>query len=128
MNRDRAKDEICLCPSLNSVGPLILLRVRSGRNDETRGISSSRYRGRLFSRRNGGYPVAMVDKVLLSSLRRGRYVLRAFCTKAECNSSWDVDIAQAEQTLGDISFTELRRRLRCPQCDAPISTTLTSLK
>jgi hypothetical protein len=57
----------------------------------------------------------MVDKVLLSCLRRGRYVLRAFCTKAECNSSWEVDIAQAEQTLGDILFTELRRRLRCPQ-------------
>jgi hypothetical protein len=82
----------------------------------------------IVLRRNGGYPVAMVDKVLLSSLRRGRYVLRAFCTKAECNSSWEVNIAQAEQTLGDIPFTELRRRLRCPQCDAPISTTLTSLK
>jgi hypothetical protein len=70
----------------------------------------------------------MVDNVLLSSLSAGKYVLRAFCTKEECNCSWEVDIAQVVQTLGDIPFTELRRKLRCPQCDAPISTTLTSLK
>ena len=70
----------------------------------------------------------MVDKVLLSSLRDGRYVLRAYCTKGECSCSWKVDIAEAVQTLGDIPFTDLRQKLRCPQCDAPITTTLTSLK
>ena len=70
----------------------------------------------------------MVDEVLLSSLRHGRYVLRAFCTKSECSRSWEVDVAEAVRTLGDMPFTELRRKLRCPQCDAPISTTLTSLK
>jgi len=32
------------------------------------------------------------------------------------------------QSLGNISFKELRQKLRCPQCDARITTTLTSLK
>jgi len=71
----------------------------------------------------------MADEVLLSSVRHGRYVLRAFCTqKGECSCSWEIDTAQALKTLGDMPFKELRQKLRCPQCDAPISTTLTSLK
>ena len=53
--------------------------------------------GDCSSRRHAGYPVAMVDEVLLSSLRHGRYVLRAFCTRGECNCSWEVDVAQAVQ-------------------------------
>jgi hypothetical protein len=76
-----------------------------------------------------GYPIAMEDDALLSSLSPGRYVLRAFCTRGEeCRTSWEVDIGQAMQSLGNISFKELRQKLRCPQCDARITTTLTSLK
>jgi hypothetical protein len=70
----------------------------------------------------------MVDKVLLSSLSDRRYVIRAHCTKGECNCSWKVDIAEAVQNHGDIPFADLRQKLHCPQCNAPITTTLTSLK
>ena len=71
----------------------------------------------------------MVTEALLSSLLRGRYVLRAFCTRGEeCKTSWEVDIGDAMKLLGDIPFKELRQKLRCPKCDAQISTTLTSLK
>jgi hypothetical protein len=84
---------------------------------------------RLFRRCITGYRVAMVNEVLLSSLRPDKYVLRAFCSRAEeCRTAWEVDIAQAVQTLGDIPFKELRQNLRCPQCDAPITMTLSSLK
>jgi hypothetical protein len=72
---------------------------------------------------------AMVDQMLLSSLLNGKYVLRASCTrKGECNCSWEIDINQAVQTMGDIPLPELRQKLRCPECDAPITTTLISLK
>lgn len=71
----------------------------------------------------------MVDQVMLSSLLNGKYVLRASCTqRGECNSSWEIDINQAMQTLGDISLAELRRKLHCPQCNAPITTTLILMK
>lgn len=75
------------------------------------------------------YRGAMVNGARLSSLPSDKYRVRAFCTRGEeCKTSWEVDIAQAMQTLGDIPFNELRQRLRCPQCNARITTTLTSLK
>jgi hypothetical protein len=71
----------------------------------------------------------MATEALLSSFRPGWYVHRAFCTRGEaCKTSWEVDIAEAMQALGDIPFSELRQKLRCPKCDARITTTLTSLK
>jgi hypothetical protein len=71
----------------------------------------------------------MVEQVILSSLRNGRYVLRASCTRGvECNSSWEIDINQTIESFGDITLTELRRNLRCLQCNGPIVTTLTSMK
>ena len=68
----------------------------------------------------------MADQVvLLSFLRNGKYVVRATCTQSgACISSWEVDLDQSIQALGDITITELRRQLRCPQCNAPITTTL----
>jgi hypothetical protein len=84
---------------------------------------------RLFQPCITRYRVAMVNEARLSSLPSDKYRVRAFCTRGEeCKSSWEVDIAQAMQTFGDISFNELRQNLRCPQCDARITTTLTSLK
>lgn len=84
---------------------------------------------RLFWVETVSYSAGMATEALLSSIRPGRYVVRAFCTRGEaCKTSWEIDIAQAMQALGDIPFTELRQKLRCPQCDARITTTLTSLK
>jgi hypothetical protein len=84
---------------------------------------------RLLPRQSGLSCDAMVDQVPLSSLRNGKYVLRVTCTRAgECFSSWEVDIDQTVRTLGDISLSELRGKLRCAQCNAPIMTTLISLK
>ena len=71
----------------------------------------------------------MVDKVRLSSLRGGRYSLRASCIQqGDCYSSWEIDFDDAMGTMGDITLAELRGKLRCPKCNAPIATTLISLK
>ena len=71
----------------------------------------------------------MYGHVLVSTLRNGEYVLRAFCTDQDvCKSRWEVDLDEVITTLGDIAFTELRRQIRCPRCNAPITTTLVSLK
>lgn len=73
--------------------------------------------------------MALVDQLSLSSLRNGRHVIRACCTRTgECNFSWEVDINQAIQNCGDITLPELRRKLCCPQCNAPITTTLSLMK
>ena len=71
----------------------------------------------------------MYGQVLVSSLRNGEYVLRAFCTEQEvCKSRWEVNLDEVIGTLGDMTLAELRQQIRCPQCDAPITTTLVSLK
>jgi hypothetical protein len=71
----------------------------------------------------------MADQILLSALRNGKYVVRATCTQSgECTSSWEVDLDQSIQTLGDVSLAELRQSLRCPRCNAPITTTLSLTK
>jgi hypothetical protein len=75
------------------------------------------------------YRGAMMNEARLSSLPREKYRLRAFCTRGEeCKTSWEVDLANAMQTFGDISFNELRQKVRCPKCKARITTALTSLK
>jgi hypothetical protein len=71
----------------------------------------------------------MVDEVLLSSLRTGGYVIRGSCTQRNaCNATWEINIDQVIHTVGDVTLTELRENMRCPQCNAAITTTLTSLK
>ena len=82
-------------------------------------------RSRLLRHRGGLSYQAMANQVLLSSIRRGKYVLSASCIQgAECNYSWRVDIDQTMIVHGDISLAELRRQLSCPRCDGPIATTL----
>ena len=91
--------------------------------DEQTGMSPLRVGAR------GGYPDRMVDEVKLSSLRGGRFLLRACCTRQEvCGFSWEIEFDEAMRVLGDISLAELRAQLRCRQCDAPITTTLISPK
>jgi hypothetical protein len=71
----------------------------------------------------------MVDQLSLSSLRNGGYMIRACCTRSgECNFSWEVDIDRAIQNYGDITLPELRGKLCCPRCNAPITTTLSLTK
>jgi hypothetical protein len=83
------------------------------------------YLPRLLRRQGELSYQAMANQVPLSSIRRGKYVLRASCIQgAECNYSWQVDIDQTIMVLGDISLAELRRKLSCPRCDGPIATTL----
>lgn len=71
----------------------------------------------------------MASEVKLSSLRGERYLLRASCIQQDvCLSSWEIDFDDAMRTLGDVTLPELRAKLRCPKCNAPIATTLISLK
>jgi hypothetical protein len=56
-------------------------------------------------------------------------LLRASCIQQDaCLSSWEIDFDEAMRTLGDVTLPELRAKLRCPKCNAPIATTLISLK
>lgn len=70
----------------------------------------------------------MGSQVPLSSLDDGKDVLRAHCTRVGCWHSWQIEIGQIIQTLGDMTLAELRGRLRCEKCNAPVTTTLTRLK
>ena len=79
-------------------------------------------------RRHAGCPVAMVDEVLLSSLRGGRYLLRASCRQqVACGFSWEIDVDDAERTLGTSvtppSSACLSSSLWSPSC----RTTMTAL-
>jgi hypothetical protein len=69
----------------------------------------------------------MGREVLLSSLDDGKHVLRASCTRGGCWHFWQIEIGQVIQTLGDMTLAELRGRLRCEKCNAPVTTTLTRL-
>ena len=53
---------------------------------------------------------------------------RLAVNRKACRSSWQIDIDQAMLTFGDPTLPELRRQVRCPQCNSPITTTLISLK
>lgn len=71
----------------------------------------------------------MTGQVTLSYLQSGQYVLRGSCTEQElCRSLWEIDIDKTLLMLGDIALAELRRQMRCPRCNSPITTTLISPK
>jgi hypothetical protein len=58
----------------------------------------------------------MVEPVTLSSLRNGRYLLRASCTRGvECNSISEIDINQAIESFGDITLTGVASKLPLPK-------------
>jgi hypothetical protein len=68
----------------------------------------------------------MYGQVSLSSLRKG---LLALCTEQQvCKSRWEIDLDHAMGALGDITLFQLRRQVRCPQCNSPITTTVASPK
>jgi len=70
----------------------------------------------------------MANQMLLSALRDSEHVLRAHCSRSgECFTAWEVDLDHAIQSFGDIPLAALRRRLSCPRCNAPITTTLALL-